>query len=186
MSGDGQPLHRLENATATLGRRAAAILGLTYPAWIRMVLGAEAVRVLLASQNRPALLRPGTPIWAREPSGTWTAVHVADGSAKVWIRDEVHGVPGVVDPTETALAVTWVGRGDHFVVHRLSCVWQAGECPDLGPAEWRHALTGMGGPGDGTPLPKPKPRHRKVLAVGGDLCENLRHVGIEPPLETPK
>ncbi len=157
----------LAGTADAMGRRAAAILGLPYAAWRRNVLFCESLRVLLAAQNRPALLAPGTPIWSRDTEGVWRVEAVADGSEKVWVRDHLEGVPSTVDPTEIALAVTWVGRGDHFVVHRAACRWQPGDAPDVSPDQWRHGLSTIGYPAE----LRPAKTGRKKVAAATQACD---------------
>ncbi len=138
-----------------LWARAASLCGLKRADWIRQTLDARAIDIVSAVYRAPMLLKPGTPIWARDEKGQWRLRQMSLGREEVIVTTKVEGVPPYVDPSCEGWLVTWVAHGTNYVVPYSSICWPPGRrIEGLSSTTWIEWLMGVPAPGS---MPKEVP-----------------------------
>lgn len=126
-----------------LWARAASLVGLKRADWIRQTLDARAIDIVSAVYRAPMLLKPGTPIWARDEKGQWRLRQMSLGREEVIITTKVEGLPPYIDASCEGWLVTWVAHGTNFVVPYASICWPPGRrIEGLSSTNWLEWLMG--------------------------------------------
>lgn len=115
---------RTTSAIKRMLERWARITMMPLPTLIRQIAVYEAMRWIVATQNTPVRLVPGTPVFRTTrppiaPNGAgleYTIEFMADGEERVWVTDLVENLPPTVAPDGHGFVIDIVG---HPVVNLL-------------------------------------------------------------------